>query len=948
MSFHDKCPTAEDIERFLASGSDAGEASDGLEEAWEEHFTQCGRCREYLRSRLSLAEEFTSLGKIDWEQPSSDRLRDIQSLVQFLKNSFAQGCSTGSFAPAGKRPDGQSHHSGSEDRDSPDTTFRAGIAQTELRWLREHARGGIGQVHLVYDATLGREVAVKELQSRFSDEATLRQRFLQEAEVTSSLEHPGVVPVYVRGERENGRPYYAMRYVRGENLRDVCRRFHEGTPRDFQGLEFRKLLRRLIDVCNTIAFAHSRGILHRDLKPDNIMLGLFGETLVIDWGMAKRCSQSSEPEDLPWAQAGQMRNASETRAAECIGTPPYMSPEQASGDPGQIGFPCDIYGLGTNLFFILTGKAPVPGDDVTQVLERVRAGSIAWSEIKPNTPPALIAIARKALAMAPKDRYPSALALADDLERWAIDQPVSAHRDTLATRVRRWMTQHPARSGAMGAAVIVAMLTSLSGAWLLSWKNQSLVMTNQQLLQATDALRDLNADLDEAYRDSEKKKQEVIEEKQQSDAMFTFLKQNLFRPIDDMAPVSPSGQSPVNNPTLRALLDRVALDLAVDKIDATVSNKPLVQAEILALVGNRFQGTGKDHQIVLEFLRRALALFHQELGADHPKALEVEWQIARVSATQGQTREAATSMRRVLPLLEANVRSDSFDLNLESKRREFVALLHRLGRHDEAIERQRSALARFENKFGAANVAVLQRRADLADGLVMAERLPEALSVFDQTWTTAKGVTGSEYYIGVGVAKGYASALQKLRRFEEARTILEEAYQNYAESHGHGAADTAFAVDLGACYQPILEELRSSPNQDRKLLARATYCAGYRSLARLSTREASELLLESLALYRELSPNDWKTANLQSLAGDALLKQKKYAEAEPLLLGAYERLEELEGSMPEVERVCIWQCCQRIVQLFSAWNRPTELHHWSQELAKRRRPQSLGNTGGTF
>ncbi len=165
--------------------------------------------------------------------------------------------------------------------------------------IREHAKGGIGQVWLARDSELQREVAVKEIQPRFAGSEDQRARFVLEAEITGSLEHPGIVPVYSLGRNAEGRPYYAMRFIRGESLSVEIQRFHKKFSEELGaagakvrtgskwGVEFRQLIGRFLDVCDAIDYAHSRGVLHRDLKPANIMLGPYGETLVVDWGLAK-------------------------------------------------------------------------------------------------------------------------------------------------------------------------------------------------------------------------------------------------------------------------------------------------------------------------------------------------------------------------------------------------------------------------------------------------------------------------------------------------------------------------------------------------------------------------------------------------------------------------------------------------------------------------------------
>jgi len=173
---------------------------------------------------------------------------------------------------------------------SADTgSFPVGVNSTiggRFRILRSHARGGQGEVFIARDTELNREVALKQIQARYANQPESRSRFLLEAEVTGSLEHPGVIPVYGLGYFDDGRPFYAMRFVRGDSLKETIAAFHadetlKGDP-GRRSLELRKLLRRFVDICNAIEYAHQRGVLHRDLKPGNIMVGRYGETLVVD------------------------------------------------------------------------------------------------------------------------------------------------------------------------------------------------------------------------------------------------------------------------------------------------------------------------------------------------------------------------------------------------------------------------------------------------------------------------------------------------------------------------------------------------------------------------------------------------------------------------------------------------------------------------------------------
>jgi WD40 repeat protein/serine/threonine protein kinase len=312
--------------------------------------------------------------------------------------------------------------------------------------LRLHAHGGLGEVFLAFDTELHRSVAVKSIQRRRALDPAFEARFLREAEITGSLEHPGVVPVYSLNRHPDGRPYYAMRLVEGGTLRDAIARFHsavpaEGLPAESSELAFRRLLRSVIDACNAVAYAHSRNVVHRDLKPENIMLGRFGETLVVDWGLAKRWDDDATGGSTRSGRPVTASDAGATQAGSMLGTPRYMSPEQAAGETDRVGPASDVYSLGAILYCVLVGHDAFAEGDVASVLGRVRRGIFpAPRRVRRSVDPALEAICLKAMALDPGQRHASALELAGALEAWLADlryrdeqqQAVSQIKTTLA------------------------------------------------------------------------------------------------------------------------------------------------------------------------------------------------------------------------------------------------------------------------------------------------------------------------------------------------------------------------------------------------------------------------------------------------------------------------------------------------------------------------------------
>ncbi len=293
-----------------------------------------------------------------------------------------------------------------------DLVERPDVAATRYEILDRIGEGGMGVVYLARDRELGREVALKVLRTPnpSSDE---RDRIMREARILASLEHPGIAPVHDVGVLPDGRVFYVMKRIRGERLDGFAR----------TGRSHAELLRVFRQVCDAVAFAHAAGVIHRDLKPQNVMLGAFGETLVLDWGVAKLRDHPADPADPAVAV-----DDDDTATGAVIGTPGYMAPEQLAGRTGTIDERADVYGLGGILCFLLTGEHPPAG---------LPHGD-RWLAIRPP----LRAICERARAADPEARYRSASDLAADVANYLDALPVTAHRERLLERVRRVAARH--------------------------------------------------------------------------------------------------------------------------------------------------------------------------------------------------------------------------------------------------------------------------------------------------------------------------------------------------------------------------------------------------------------------------------------------------------------------------------------------------------------------------
>jgi WD40 repeat protein len=329
--------------------------------------------------------------------------------------------------------------------------------------LAEHARGGQARILLAFDQKVGREVALKELLAGAENPAEVSSwrdamaRFLREAQLTGQLVHPGVVPVFDIGHRPDGTLFYTMQMVRGRTL--------SAALRDRPRLQDRLgLLNHFLSICHVVAYAHNRGVVHRDIKPQNIMVGEFGETVLLDWGLAKRLddvdAERDERSPSKRVTSAEPAEPDATRDGTVLGTPGYMSPEQASGQLAEVDERSDIYGLGAVLFEILTGKPPAQASE--------SGSAVLWApSIQREAPPELVAVAEKALALQKRDRYLQALDLAKDVAAFMTGGRVAAYSYTGWDLTRRFAVRHRWLLSAI-AGVFLAISTALiltSAAW---------------------------------------------------------------------------------------------------------------------------------------------------------------------------------------------------------------------------------------------------------------------------------------------------------------------------------------------------------------------------------------------------------------------------------------------------------------------------------------------------
>lgn len=460
-----------------------------------------------------------------------DRVRRLGG----LENSLSFAIDNGSVPDAQDLPQEWADRLNRDTKIIPPRESSSGSLVANRYQLRnELGQGGQGIVYEADDLELGRRVAIKKVRREYEDDPNAIGGLIEEARNTSRLDHSSIVPVYDVNKDERGKPLFAMRLIRGERLSDVIDRIdYKQLNRSKYLNAIRPLIRHLIDVCNAVQYAFDdNNVIHRDIKPDNIMIDRYGDTVLMDWGMGKSVNDSSQLDEqasiffrpsLFDSDSGSER----TRAGTIKGTMHYMSPEQAQGLVKKIDHRTDIYLLGATLYKTLVGKTPYRMEQgkFFEMLQRARKNEFeAPRSANALVPKELEAICLKAMATEPNDRYQRAETLAQDLENWIAGEPVTALPDGLMRKTERWLKRN-ARSAIIGLTILSLGVAGLTWANLAIREQER--KTQQSRAFASGILDGFADDFDTSlaqFPDTEERRLQVL--KKNVEGVEAYAKSN--------------------------------------------------------------------------------------------------------------------------------------------------------------------------------------------------------------------------------------------------------------------------------------------------------------------------------------------------------------------------------------------------------------------------------------
>jgi len=754
----------------------------------------------------------------------------------------------------------------------------------------EVARGGMGAILEVWDEDLRRHLAMKVALGRSEEgsaesadelDPRLLSRFLEEAQVTGQLEHPGIVPVHELGVDGEGRAYFTMRLVRGRDLEDVL----DLVEGEREGWTVTRALGVLLKVCEAMAYAHSKGVIHRDLKPANVMVGRFGEVYVMDWGLV-RVQGHADRHDVRIAgtggeraarvDTGRREDASGESGAELytmdgdvVGTPAYMPPEQARGELDALDHRTDVYSVGAMLYRILAGATPygIRGSErgAAAVLTDLLAGPPRpVEEVAPSAPPELVAVCDKAMAREAADRYADMEALADDLRAYLEGRVVRAYETGALAEARKWVRRNRALAASL-AAGLLALVGGLVASLVLQQRadaSAELAETRRREAVAAAALAE------ERRVAADASASEAARQARIAQAVNDFLNDDLF------AAVAPGNRGV--DVTVREVLAVASLRLA-----GQFRDEPQVEARLRETLGWTWFRLG-DFDAARANLERARELHGAELGEEHERTLDARRGIARTLTEKGRYAEAADALEAVLASAREALGPEHELVHLTTN--DLALALQEQARPEEALRLLESALEGLRRTQGREHLETRYVLGNLGNLLGSLGRLEEAEAALREVYELGLRAEGARSPSTLTALTNLAVLLRERGRFAEAEELLRESLEAHREVFGADHPDTGVCLlHLGivllsagrpAEAQPRLEQslaiLRPVHGDDHvnTLLAANGLAIAYTQQGRLEA--ALELRLETLAAQQRSLGHD-HVDTLRSMASLGVL-----------------------------------------------------------------------------
>jgi serine/threonine protein kinase len=812
--------------------------------------------------------------------------------------------------------------------------------------LQQIGEGGMGTVWMAeQQEPVRRLVALKVIRAGM-DDARVAARFEAERQALALMDHPNIARVLDAGTTAHGRLFFVMDLVKGTPVTDYCDQ-HRLTPRE--------RLELFVQVCRAIQHAHQKGIIHRDVKPSNVLVAPYdGRPVVkvIDFGVAKATGQRLTERTLY------------TEFGAVVGTLEYMSPEQAELNNQDVDTRSDVYSLGVLLYELLTGTTPLTKERLrqapfTELLRLIREeepprpstrlstskSSLPAISARRQTEPAQLPrlvrgeldwIVMKALEKDRGRRYETANSLARDVERYLRDESVEACPPSAGYRLRKLARRYRGPLLAAAAAAALLMVAAGVSAWL--------AVRATAAERAAVAAR--NAEADERRQAEEQRDRAVAAEGRakaeegkarrsaaEARAVLSYFEDQV------LAAARPQGQEGGQGTEVTI---RQALDAAAPKIAAAFRDQPAVEASVRRVLGQTYRHLGEQTRAIPQ-LERALELRKSALGPEHPDTLDAENELAIAYWGAGRLGDVIPLLERVRAA-QAAAPGPDHPQTLSTQNDLGIAYTE-AGRFGRAVALLEKTLAARTAVLGPDHPETLNSRSGLAVARLAAEGADRAIPLLEHALSERAVKLGPEHPQTLLTQNHLAVAYQEAGQLGRAIPLLEKTLAARTAKLGPGHPETmitrnnlARACDAAGdqaraekLYRETLELRRQKRGNEHPHVAVSLDDLGWYLIRRGRYAEAEPLLRECLAIRAKMLPDDWTRFNAESRLGGSLLGRGKCAEAEPLLLGGYEGMKTREARIPAGSKARLNEARDRVVELYDVQGRKAAADEWRKK-----------------
>ncbi len=816
--------------------------------------------------------------------------------------------------------------------------------------LRLVGEGGMGAVYEAEQEHPRRRVAVKVVKPGWASSEMLR-RFEQESQVLGRLQHPGIAQIYEAGVADTGfgsQPYFAMEFIQGRSLLDYA---------ETNRLNTRQRVEVMIKVCDAVQHAHQRGIVHRDIKPGNILVDENGQPKILDFGVARIIDSDA-------------RVTRQTDLGELVGTLAYMSPEQVLADPLELDARSDVYSLGVVLYELLAGRLPYEvsrnvhdGARIIREQAPVRLGSVDRAYRGD-----LDTIAGKALEKDKARRYASAADLAADLTRYVRDEPILARPPSSGYQLKKFATRHKTLVAA-ALAIFVVMIAGTA-------------VSTREAIRANRAQHAALVERDRALRAEQaatSERNRAVEEARRADtqtavaqAVSDFLQNDL---LAQASARTQSGPSTKPDPDLKV---RVALDRAAAQIAGKFGDQPAVEASIRQTIGIAYRDLGLLPEAQQQ-IERALKLRRQALGPQHPDTLISMNELAHTLQETGKYALAEALFNKVLAT-QIRARGSDHPDTLTTMNNLAIMVVRGHGDHSRAVALFTKVLEADRRVLGEEHSDTLAVMNNLAAEYLNQGKFVQAEQLYEKVVRIKRRVLGDEHPSTLMSMGGLGVLYRDQGKFDQAEALLKTALNARRRTLGDQHPDTLASLNsLGLVYQakgkyelaePLLlqavegrsrvlgeespDTLRTRNNlaelyrregkqseavtlftkildarrrvlgPDHPGTAEVSAALGEMNLEQHNYAEAEALLRDALRVEDKARPDDWRTYQTRSLLGACITGLGRFAEAEPLEISGYQGLMKYENSIPAEKRQILDEARRSIQDLYQRWGKPAK------------------------